>query len=166
MYDKYVNVDAEKLLYDIKLKYNRQISDGFNQKGTSELEEDVKVLSKKIKKLEIKVVTHDSKIEELDFRTNLIPFTDNIDDILEYLQTELSEIKYIQNVSYVPVDGSTIEIIIVHSLEDRVTALQSIRKKVLNVRIAFPDIHFNPILLHTSEVQSDHTHGTKQIFQK
>lgn len=153
-------------LEQMKLKFARsQYKRGSEQKSTIELEEDLKTLTKKVKTLEIKVTSHDSMINELEFRTNLIPFADNIDDILRYLQKELSDIDYIQSVSYAPLDEGSIQIIIIHKSEDRVLALQSIRKKVLNVRKAFPDIQFEPVLLHISEVQPDHVAGTKQILQ-
>lgn len=151
----------------MNLKFNETQSEfDSDQKNTIELEEDVKTLHKRVKKLENKSVTQDSQINELKFRTNLVPFANNIKDILGHLRKELDEIDYVQSVSYTPLDEGSLEILIIHKSEDRVLALQSIRKRVLNVRKAFPDIQFEPVLLHISEVQPDHIAGTKQILQK
>ncbi len=135
------------------------------EKSTSELYEDVKTLTKKLHVLESKVTSHDSLIEELEFRTNSIPFEKNLDDMVSYIQKDFEELEFVTGVHYVPLEGGTFQLIVIHNMENRVKALQLIRKKFLDIENAFSDVDFQQVLLHRNEVQPDHLMGTKPIFQ-
>ena len=154
-------------LFQMQQKFAReQLKHENVPKTSTKLQDDLNLLTKKVQTLETKVYSHDTMIEELEFRTNLVPFEKNLNDILGYVEKDLKDLDFIVNLYYSPLEENTLEIVIIHNLPDRVKALGLVRKKLVNMRNAFPEVNFQPLLLHKDEVQPDHLMGTKQIIQK
>ena len=136
------------------------------QQRTRKLQEDIKTLDIELRRLKTEVSMHRAIIDELGFRINSTPFEGHLDEILNYVIKAFKELDFATEIHYAPLENGIFELTVIHAMEDKVNALESIYKKFLRVENAFSDVRFEMTLLHTDEIQPDHLMGTKSVFQK
>ncbi|MCY4490560.1 MAG: hypothetical protein OXC46_03735 [Thaumarchaeota archaeon] len=134
--------------------------------STSDLSTSIKTLAKKIRVLETKISIQGSLIGELEFKANLTPHDEKIDEILNYTSGMFKGMDFVTGLYYIPLDDGTLYMIIIHNLDDRVKALELIQEKLIAMEDVFARTSFQLLLLHVSEVQPVHLLGAKQITLK
>ena len=134
------------------------------QQKPSDMQEEVKVLRKKILILEERISMQKTLFEYLEFRLNSLPFEKVLDGILDHVTETFKELNFVKEVHYAPLENGTFELTVIHDLQNRADAMELNYDKLLSVESAFSDIDFKMVLLHKSDVQPDRLRGTKPIF--
>ena len=154
---------------EIRSKILQQLSDATQRKSTkpvhsiSDTHTSIKTLAKKIRVLERKISIQGSLIDELEFKANLTPHEEKIDEILNCASGMFKGMDFVTKLYYIPLDDGTLEMIIIHNLDDRVKALELTQEKIIGIENVFPSTPFQMLLLHVSEVQPEHLLGAMQI---
>lgn len=124
-----------------------------------EIPDQIKILEKRIDNLE-------SKLKELEFKINLHSDMRKILPYIErYIKQTFDNINYIKYVGY-EIYNDVIYVIVVHSNEDRVEALEEITNKMIELEDAFPDIHFELQLIYNSKVDNLLTKNAKTLINR
>lgn len=103
---------------------------------------------------------------ELEFRINSGSGQDRLDDIAARMESAFGELGHVVQVHYAVLPGGTWHVIAVHTMNDRVRALNTIVEKAIQVEDAFQNLDVVPVVLHLNEVLPEHLARTKVIFVK
>ena len=146
------NLPADKKLSFQIMQHQKQ------QKTVTPLEDEVHLLKDQHFALE-------SRVDSLEFKSNISPIQDKIGRIEDFTNKIFSEIPIITNVSYRP-SSSGLTIIVIHNSDDVSNAIDQIQKGISKLEEAFPNIYFEPWVLHITEVRNEHLQQSKTIFQR
>ena len=120
----------------------------------------------RISDMEKRLKDQEHSIRELESRINSALPKDHVEHVLEHTEKIFAGLKYIIRAHYVVLQDGNLQVIFIHSLDDRVEALTSICKKVREIMRAFPNTEVTPIILHKDEVRKEHLINTTLIFEK
>ena len=149
---------------DVLSKLSIISSKSANSHFSSSLETGhIQPLEKTVKELKDKCMVLESRVESLEFQNNISPIKNKIDKIEEFLATVFGEVLNITRLYYTPTsDGLTL--IIIHTFDKTSEALPEIRKCIFRLKQVYPEIFFEPWVLHTSEIKAEHLYGSKNVF--
>lgn len=137
----------------------------FGPPARSGIETNIQSLDERVHKIEDWQEDVESRLEDVSFKVNITPLKDKIDRVENYITKTFSDISYIKHISYSPItDG--LGVMIVHESDDKVEALNQIEKRLSTLEEAFPDIYFEPWVLHISEINAEHLKNMKTVMQK
>ena len=120
----------------------------------------------RISYVEERLKAQESSIKELESRINSALPKDHMESVIRYTKKIFGGSGWIIRAHYVVLHYGVLDVIFVHSLDDRVEALTSICKNVREIMDIFPDVEITPRILHEDEVRPDHLIGTTPIFEK
>jgi len=132
---------------------------------TSAKTPSLSTLSERVHKVEDRLDLTDSKIEDLEFQINISKFRERIDKVEDFVSKLFAVVNKIRNVSYQPTEEG-LRIIVIHEFEDRIEVIEQTEKIFRQIEDTFPEIHFEPIILHLDEFESDSLKKTRTILQR
>lgn len=107
----------------------------------------------------------ESRVDSLEFKTNISPIQNKIDKIEEFTKRVFFDIPIIVNISYKP-SSSGLILLAIHNSDNISNAIDQIHKGISKLEDAFPTVYFEPWVLHITEVQNQHIQNAKTIFQR
>ncbi|MCE9616813.1 MAG: hypothetical protein K8Q88_00405 [Nitrosarchaeum sp.] len=156
--DNFLKVFLQKVPDGYKIHYTNLQYPEQQKKSTTPLEEEVHLMSDRQLALE-------SRVESLEFKSNIASIQDKITKIEDFTNKVFSDIPIIVNASYRP-SSSGLIILLIHNSDDVSSAIDQIQKGIFKLEEAFPNIYFEPWVLHVTEVQNQHLKQSKTIFQR
>lgn len=123
-------------------------------------------IAARVSALEKRVNRQELAIKELESRMNSGSSQDRLDEIIAHMISVFRELEHVIEVRYVVLWDGTWHVVVIHTLDDRSKALETICKKSLEIHNAFPDVTLTPLVLHKNEVRRGHVAGTKSVFLK
>lgn len=158
--------DEDALLLDFLAKVVMSRTEKFPRtRPTKELEVRVASLESRVNSIEEWKSETEVKYEQLRYETNLKPIEEKVPKIAEYFRTRISEIDFVKALYFRPIPKG-VSILFVHDLDDRVAAMDELVKVVTELEDCFPDIYFETMILHESEISPYMLHDKKLVFQK
>ena len=151
---------------------------------------DDSILEKKVNLLEARLSAQISRIEDLEYKFNIMPFEKHLDEILNYIRTAFSELHSVYEVRYATLENHVFELTILHEMENRVTALENIHSSTssrrsmatwmenratalenihgqfVKIKEMFPNIDFEMSYFHRDEINPEQLIGTRKVFSK
>ena len=125
-----------------------------------------KTLEKRLNLLEARQSVQISRIEDLEYKFNIMPFEKHLDEILNYVRTTFRESDFVYAVRYAPLENRVFELTILHEMENRATALERIYDQFSKIKEMFPNMDFKMRQFHRDDIQPDQLVGTKKGFFK
>lgn len=111
---------------------------------------------------------HDTLEHELKFRLNVIEQKLNVtssDNIVAFAKAVFTTLKIIEQVHITPIQYG-FQFIIIHNAETAPEAISQTRAGMNMLEDAFPDLYFERLVLHTSEVHEEHLQQAKLILER
>lgn len=122
------------------------------------------------------MVEHDKRIDEttmdvlarriaaLEERVESLSRQD-LDMMLEMVRHEIGNLDFVNSIRYI-LTGDTLQIFIIHSMDNMVDALKAVGKKLGPVEDAFPHTHIEDTLLPKDKIMPGSLIGTTLLFEK
>ena len=120
----------------------------------------------RVSELEKRMDRQELATEELEFRANSGSSRDHLDEVVAYMKNAFMELEHVVGVHYVVLQDGTWDVVVIHTLDDKGKALETICKKSIEVQNAFHGVAIAPLVLHKDEVHREHLVGTRQVFLK
>ena len=90
---------------------------------------------------------------------------ENTDAMEQLIVTLFNDIEYVQTISYRQSDDKFI-LVIVYDSHEHEKAFDQIEDGLIKLEDVLPEYEFEPWILHSSELEEWHLHGTKTILQQ
>ena len=116
---------------------------------------DDSILEKKVNLLEARLSAQISRIEDLEYKFNMMPFEKHLDEILNHIRTTFSELHSVYEVRYATLENHVFELTILHEMENRATALENIHDQFVKIEEMFPNIDFEMSYFHRDEINPE-----------
>ena len=127
---------------------------------------DDSILEKKVNLLEARLSAQISRIEDLEYKFNIMPFEKHLDEIRNHIRTTFSELRSVYEVRYAPLENHVFELTILHEMENRATALENIHDQFRKIEEMFPNINFEMSYFHRDDINPEQLIGTRKVFSK
>ncbi len=125
------------------------------QKTLRTSQKQIDVLKKQILELE-------ERLESLEFQSNVPTSRNKIEIAIKDIFSQMSTIV---NVYSRPTQSGLV-LIVGHNSEDISNPLRQTQQGIVELEEKFPNIDFDPWILHLKEIQDEHIHLSKLIFNK
>ena len=126
--------------------------------------EEINLLHRKILLVEERESMQRTMFNNLEFRFNLLPYKNIIDEILNQITKTFKELDCVKEVYYQPLDNNTIELTIIHNMQNRAKAMELCYDKFTIIENAFSHIDFNYITFHKNDVRQARLSCTRPVF--